>query len=174
MLKRWGYLILSLCLLAALCACGNTDAEPTAATTTQAPPSTQAATTETTTENTTEPTTQETTTAAFSLDDVSLTETPNSSCFSKIGYSDAHETLVLVFRGGGPIFLAACPLPFGSRFAPPIRSGAISTQRSKVFIRAKRSESVFVTRCPLRRRVFVFEKFHFLCKKYRHFCHCLL
>jgi len=109
MLKRWGYLILSLCLLAALCACGNTDAEPTAATTTQAPPSTQAATTETTTENTTEPTTQETTTAAFSLDDVSLTETPNSSCFSKIGYSDAHETLVLVFRGGGTYLFSGVP-----------------------------------------------------------------
>ena len=107
-MKRCAYLILSLCLLAVLCACGNTDTEPTTATTTQAPLTTQPSTAATTTQApTTESTTQEPTTAAFSLSDVSLTATPNSSCFSKIGYSEAHETLVLVFRSSGSTYLYA-------------------------------------------------------------------
>ena len=109
-------LMLSVCLLAVLCACGNTDAKSTTTTTTQAPLTTQATTAITTTETTTEPTTQEPTTAAFSLDDVSLTATPDSSCFSKIGYSEAHETLVLVFRGGGTYLYTGVPVSVWQSF----------------------------------------------------------
>ena len=105
-MKQRVYLILCLCLLFALCACGNTDPEPTTAPTTQAPSTTLPSTAATTTEApTTESTTQEPTTAAFSVDDVSMTATPDSSCFSKIGYSEAHETLVLVFRSSGSTYL---------------------------------------------------------------------
>ena len=110
-MKQRVFLFLALCLLLTLGACGGTqpDTASTAPLTAQAPSSTQTTTDATTTETATEPATQETTTAAFSLDDVSLTETPNSSCFSKIGYSDAHETLVLVFRSGGTYLYSGVP-----------------------------------------------------------------
>ena len=106
-MKQRVFLFLALCLLLTLGACGGTqpDTASTAPLTAQAPSSTQA----TTTETATEPATQEATTAAFSLDDVALTATPNSSCFSKIGYSEAHETLVLVFRSGGTYLYTGVP-----------------------------------------------------------------
>ena len=105
------FLFLALCLLFALGACGSTqpDTASTAPLTAQAPSSTLPTTAATTTEPAAESTTQEPTTAAFSLDDVSLTATPNSSCFSKIGYSEAHETLVLVFRSGGTYLYTGVP-----------------------------------------------------------------
>lgn len=110
-MKQRVFLLFALCLLLTLGACGGTqqDTASTAPLTAQAPSSTQTTTAATTTETATEPATQETTTAAFSLDDVLLTETPNSSCFSKIGYSDAHETLVLVFRNGGTYLYSGVP-----------------------------------------------------------------
>ncbi len=108
-MKQRVFLFLALCLLLTLGACGGTDAEPTAAQSAPASSTALATTVLSTTEPTAESTTQEPTTAAFSLDDVSLTETPNSSCFSKIGYSDAHETLVLVFRNGSTYLYTGVP-----------------------------------------------------------------
>ena len=108
-MKQRVLLFLALCLLLTLGACGGTGTEPSTATTTQAPSTTLATTVLATTEPTAESTTQEPTTAAFSLDDVPLTATPNSSCFSKIGYSEAHETLVLVFRNGGVYLYTGVP-----------------------------------------------------------------
>lgn len=108
-MKQRVFLFLALCLLLTLGACGGTGTEPATALATQAPSTTLATTILATTEPAAESTTQETTTAAFSLDDVTLTATPNSSCFSKIGYSEAHETLVLVFRNGGTYLYTGVP-----------------------------------------------------------------
>ena len=108
-MKQRVFLFLALCLLLTLGACGGTGTEPATALATQAPSTTLATTVLATTEPAAESTTQETTTAAFSLGDVSLTATPGSSCFSKIGYSDAHETLVLVFRNGGVYLYTGVP-----------------------------------------------------------------
>ena len=108
-MKQRVFLFLALCLLLTLGACGGTGTEPATALATQAPSTTLATTVLATTEPAAESTTQETTTAAFSLDDVTLTATPNSSCFSKIGYSEAHETLVLVFRNGGTYLYTGVP-----------------------------------------------------------------
>ena len=110
-MKQRVFLFLALCLLLTLGACGGTqpDTASTAPLTAQAPSSTQATTAATTKGTTTGPAAQEPTTAAFSLDDVPLTATPNSSCFSKIGYSEAHETLVLVFRNGGVYLYTGVP-----------------------------------------------------------------
>ena len=92
----------ALLLCVALCGCGAartavslTAPQTTASTTamaTTAAPATAAPTT--TAPTTTKP-------PAFSPDDVAMTATPNSSCFSEIGYSDAHETLVVRFRDSG-------------------------------------------------------------------------
>ena len=115
-MKQCVFLLLSLCLLIALCACGSAETNHASAPVTQAPSATQPTTAMTTTETTTEPTTQEPTTAAFSLSDVPLTATPNSSCFSKIGYSEAHETLVLVFRSGGTYLYTGVPVSVWNTF----------------------------------------------------------
>ena len=108
-MKQCVLFLVVLCLLFSLGACGSTGTEPSTATSTQALSTTLPTTAATTTETATEPATQEATTAAFSLDDVTLTATPNSSCFSKIGYSEAHETLVLVFRNGGTYLYTGVP-----------------------------------------------------------------
>ena len=109
-MKQCVLFLFVLCLLFALGACGNTNPEPTTTPSTQAPSTTLPSAAATTAQApTTERTTRETTTAAFSLGDVSMTATPNSSCFSKIGYSDAHETLVLVFRSGGTYLYSGVP-----------------------------------------------------------------
>ena len=115
-MKQCVFLLLSLCFLIALCACGSAETNQASAPVTQAPSATQPTTAMTTTEPTTEPTTQEPTTAAFSLSDVPLTATPNSSCFSKIGYSEAHETLVLVFRSGGTYLYTGVPVSVWNAF----------------------------------------------------------
>ena len=102
-MKRPLALLLAAALLFALCACG---AQPDALTqpqttepTTAAPTSAVPTTRETTTEPAAEPTAAEP--AAFSPDDVVMTKTPNSSCFSAVGYSEAFETLVVRFRSSG-------------------------------------------------------------------------
>lgn len=101
--------VLTLGLLFLLCCCGAgqtqttlttpqaTTAASAAQTTTSLP--TVAATASTTRETTTAPTATEP--AAFSPDDVAMTATPNSSCFSEVGYSEAQETLVVRFRDSG-------------------------------------------------------------------------
>ena len=109
LLPRLCALLLAMALLFALCACGadpeppETTAAPTAAQTTAVQP-----TAETTAKPTTEPSvasTTESVPAAFSLSDVEMTETPNSSCFSAVGYSEPFETLVLTFRDSGKTYL---------------------------------------------------------------------
>ena len=108
---KWNkaFALLAIFFLLSLCACG---AQP------QAQPQTTESTTAPTTESTTQPTTAATTTAApttttepttteppvFSVDDVAMTATPDSSCFSKIGYSEAFETLVVTFRDSGKTY----------------------------------------------------------------------
>ena len=105
-MKRIVFSLLLSILLFSLCACG---AQPEAALT--QPQTTEAATAPTTAATTTTAPTTETTTApttteppVFSVDDVAMTATPNSSCFSKIGYSAAFETLVVTFRGSGKTY----------------------------------------------------------------------
>ncbi len=95
-------LLLALLLLS-LCACGAqpeplTQPQMTVATTVP----TTASTTTVATTTTTEPTTTEP--ASFSVDDVAMTATPDSSCFSEIGYSEAFETLVVTFRDSGKTY----------------------------------------------------------------------
>ena len=41
----------------------------------------------------------------FSVSDVPMQDTPNSSCFSEIGYSAAHQILVVTFRESGSTYL---------------------------------------------------------------------
>ena len=102
--KKAFTILLLAALLFSLCACGAqpepalTQPQTTEATT--AP--TTAATTTTAPTTTTGPTTTEP--PVFSVDDVAMTATPNSSCFSKIGYSEAFETLVVTFRGSGQTY----------------------------------------------------------------------
>ena len=96
--KKAFTILLLAALLFSLCACG---AQPEPALT--QPQTTEATTAPTTTATTTTgPTTTEP--PVFSVDDVAMTATPNSSCFSKIGYSVAFETLVVTFRGSGQTY----------------------------------------------------------------------
>lgn len=93
---------LLLCLCFAGCGAAQTAAQltqPQPATAPTTAPTTAATTRETTTEPATEPTAAAP--APFSPDDVAMTATPGSSCFSEVGYSEAHETLVVRFRGSG-------------------------------------------------------------------------
>ena len=97
--KKPAVLFLALLLLS-LCACGVQPEPLTQPQTTEATTApTTAATTTTAPTTTTEPTTTEP--PVFSVDDVAMTATPNSSCFSQIGYSAAFETLVVTFRDSG-------------------------------------------------------------------------
>ncbi len=104
--KKAFTILLLAALLFSLCACGAqtepalTQPQTTEATT--APTTTAMTTTTTAPTTTTEPTTTEP--PVFSVDDVAMTATPNSSCFSKIGYSGAFETLVVTFRGSGQTY----------------------------------------------------------------------
>ena len=103
--KKAFTILLLAALLFSLCACGAQTEPLTQPQTTEAATApTTAATTTTvpTTETTTAPTTTEP--PVFSVDDVAMTATPNSSCFSKIGYSAAFETLVVTFRGSGQTY----------------------------------------------------------------------
>ena len=101
-MKKTIALLLALLVCVLLCGCGaaQTMAEltqPQTALPTTVPATAAQPTTAPTT--TTKPTT--TTPPVFSPDDVAMTATPNSSCFSEIGYSDAFETLVVRFRDSG-------------------------------------------------------------------------
>ncbi len=98
-MKKTAFAILALLLCISAAGCGA--AQPaTDLTQPQAAASTAVTTTAPTTRETAAaPTTTEP--APFSPDDVAMTATPNSSCFSEIGYSAAHETLVVRFRGSG-------------------------------------------------------------------------
>ena len=101
-MKKTGSLLLALLLCVGFCGCGAAQtatepAQPQTASTTTAPATTAQPTT--TAPATTEPTT--TKPPVFSPDDVAMTATPNSSCFSEVGYSDAFETLVVRFRDSG-------------------------------------------------------------------------
>ena len=118
-MKRPLALLLAAALLFALCACG---AQPDALTqpqttepTTAAPTSAVPTTRKTTTEPAAEPTAAEP--AAFSPDDVAMTKTPNA------------------------ILISMCPRRFGRRFAPLIRSAAITTPKSRAVIPAKRDNA---------------------------------
>lgn len=94
-------LLLLPALLLCLCFAGCGAAQ-TAAQLTQPQPATAPTTAATTRETTTQPATEPTAAPApFSPDDVAMTATPGSSCFSEVGYSEAHETLVVRFRGSG-------------------------------------------------------------------------
>jgi len=103
-LRFWAGLCVVL-TLGLLSACGAARQELPLTTSRTVPTSealtvTDAASTTATPETTAE-TTAETTTAPFSPDDTPMTATPRSSCFSEIGYSQAHETLVVRFRDSG-------------------------------------------------------------------------
>ena len=102
--KKAFTILLLAALLFSLCACGaQTEPALTQPQTTEATAApTTAATTTTAPTTTTEPTTTEP--PVFSVDDVAMTATPNSSCFSKIGYSEDFETLVVTFRGSGQTY----------------------------------------------------------------------
>ena len=102
--KKAFTILLLAALLFSLCACGaQTEPALTQPQTTEATTApTTAATTTTAPTTTTGPTTTEP--PVFSVDDVAMTATPNSSCFSKIGYSEAFETLVVTFRGSGKTY----------------------------------------------------------------------
>ena len=102
--KKAFTILLLAALLFSLCACGaQTEPALTQPQTTEATTApTTAATTTTAPTTTTGPTTTEP--PVFSVDDVAMTATPNSSCFSKIGYSEAFETLVVTFRGSGQTY----------------------------------------------------------------------
>ena len=92
---------LLLCLCFAGCGAAQTAAQltrPQPATAPTTAPTTAATTRETTTEPATEPTAAP---APFSPDDVAMTATPGSSCFSEVGYSETHRALVVRFRGSG-------------------------------------------------------------------------
>lgn len=43
--------------------------------------------------------------SSFSIWDVNMIETPNSSCFSQIGYSNEYEILVVTFRDSESTYL---------------------------------------------------------------------
>ena len=106
-MKKTAFAILALLLCISAAGCGAaqpaTDLTQPQAAASTAVTTTAPTTRETTMEPTTEPITEPTTAAPapFSPDDVAMTATPNSSCFSEIGYSAVHETLVVRFRGSG-------------------------------------------------------------------------
>lgn len=97
---------LLLCLCFAGCGAAQTAAQltqPQPATAPATAPTTAPTTAATTRETTTEPATEPTAAAPapFSPDDVAMTATPGSSCFSEVGYSETHRVLVVRFRDSG-------------------------------------------------------------------------
>ena len=103
-LRHCACLLLAAVLLLSLCACG---AKPEPALTqpqTDPTTTTAAPTTEATTPAPTETEPASTEPAAFSIEDVEMIATPDSSCFSEVGYSEAFETLVVTFRGSGKTY----------------------------------------------------------------------
>ena len=45
------------------------------------------------------------TASAFDVNNVPMTETPSSTCFSRIGYATEYEILVVTFRDSGVTYL---------------------------------------------------------------------
>lgn len=94
--KRWA-LFLAVLIVCSLTGCGASDGQRSSS---AAAAAVQSNTVTAASKPTPAPTVKPTP-VPFRPEDVRLTDTPDSSCFSRIGYDSAHEALVVVFRDSG-------------------------------------------------------------------------